>query len=314
MGMKKEVDGIILKAVERDPYCAIIGSRENFAKHFFKEKKRSRSSSLSSENNEEPFPQKKKQRINIEASDDPETYDNMNIKNHYDLSTPSSHSPSRTPTVQECRVQISLEDHIRANKVLREMELSALIKPCSVVIRRTSIKTEAIAGPKRRCKASGSRRSTKSKPKNQQPSSMKPVPKSKQMQVKKVKKEEDKLFFCLDCECCPSSKCSHYNHTRRLIESKEQHITNYAHGRFQSVDQFLRKTVKINLNDVAYDKEHGQTIRKQYKKYVASIWSAPKSGPHLFEYPKIKQCKYCSYQIANIVYMFRHIRAEHLGD
>ena len=116
---------------------------------------------------------------------------------------------------------------------------------------------------------------------------------------------ESKLYFCLDCERCPSSHCSHYKHTRRLIDNRAQHVTSYAHGRFQAINLFLPKDVKVKLNDLAYDKDHGKNVRKQYKKYAASVCPTdPHSAPNLFDYKKIKQCKSCTFQTMSIVYMF----------
>ena len=116
--------------------------------------------------------------------------------------------------------------------------------------------------------------------------------------------------FCLDCELC-YKKCSHRDHPRRIIERCDQHIQNYAHGRFQKIKDFVQEA-KIKVQDLAYSQKHGQDIRKSYKKYVQKC--KDDSPVNLYDYDHEKQCLKCELKTSSIVHMFRHIRLEHLNE
>ena len=62
---------------------------------------------------------------------------------------------------------------------------------------------------------------------------------------------------------------------------------------------------------MAYSDDHGADIRKQYKKYVEK--SKEDSPVNLYEYPYEKKCLKCDVTTKSIVYMFRHIRQQHLS-
>ena len=147
------------------------------------------------------------------------------------------------------------------------------------------------------------------------------VPKSKQIakeilpiQVTSIKLKKSKdIHFCLDCENCRSKSCDHHNHTRKMVDRIDLHVQDYAHGRYQSLTDFFDgKKLNVSLNEVAYDSKHGVKVRKLYKRFASENEDNP--NYNLFDYQKQKKCLSCDFETASIVYMFRHIREEHLKE
>ena len=123
----------------------------------------------------------------------------------------------------------------------------------------------------------------------------------------------NKDVFCLDCENCLVPNCSHMDHPRKFVDSKNDHIQDYAHGRFQDASDVV-KPFFISVEDVAYNQKLGPEFRKKYKKYAAA--NKDTSPVNLFEYSTKKRCLVasCNYEVDSIVYMLRHIRNDHLKD
>ena len=125
--------------------------------------------------------------------------------------------------------------------------------------------------------------------------------------------KSNKDVFCLDCESCLVPNCSHMDHPRKFVNSKNEHIQDYAHGRFQDASDVV-KPFFISVQDIAYDQTKGPQFRKLYKKYAAA--NKATSTVNLFEYSSKKKCLVasCNYEVDSIVYMLRHIRNDHLKD
>ena len=366
--VKKEVDKIILKAVERSPFDATIGCRETFLNAFKdlptkNEKKRQRSRSSSSEDESHQAMATKKAKVDdSDQSEDnfeeePMDFDDFDVDMHdNDSDTDSYRSRSVTPdyNLKQAKIEISQKDQDRAKQAIKLEELKArYTRPCSVVIKKNtrsvSSKTDDNAsrapvidkpGPKRnkpgpkRSKPGPKRRNPGPKSLSRPgPKRFKEEPKAKEIykprealpvskagpKSKRLKPESAKMIrisltprknphFCLDCELC-FKKCSHLDHPRRIVDRCDEHIQQFAHGRFQKIEDFVMQP-KLQLADMAFSEDHGADIRKQYKKYVEK--SKEDSPVNLYEYPIEKKCLKCDVTTKSIVYMFRHIRQEHL--
>ena len=342
--VKKEVDKIILKAVERSPYDGTIGCRDTFLKAFKNiqnEKKRQRSRSRSS--SVEIAAKKAK----VESSDDDssDNFEPMDFEDGGDMFDDDSDSyRSASPidyNLKPARIEISWKDQEKAMKAIKLAEMKAkYTKPCSVVIKKNTRSSSVPKpqniirkkpGPKRnkpgpKCSKPGPKRrkpgpKPKSKADTYQPRNLpvsKPGPKSKKPRPESGAKmiriplnpSKMKPHFCLDCEQC-YKKCQHLDHPRKIVERCDEHILKFAHGRFQKMEDFVMQP-KLQLTDLAYSEEHGADIRKQYKKYVEK--NKEDSSVNLYDYCKEKKCLKCDVKTTSIVYMFRHIRQTHLNS
>ena len=350
--VKKEVDKIILKAVERSPFDATIGCRETFLNAFKdvqtkNEKKRQRSRSSSSEDES----LQKKARVEDSEQSEDNFEEPMDYDDHNETDTDSYRSRSVTPdyNLKRVRIEISRQDQDRAKKAIKLEEMKAkYTRPCSVVIKKNIAsgsrpppvidKPEpkrnkpgpkgSKPGPKRRNPEPKSLRRPGPKRSREEPQpakeiykprealiEYKPGPKSRRSKPESVKMIRISLtprkdpHFCLDCELC-FKKCSHLDHPRRIVDRVDEHIQQFAHGRFQKIEDFVMQP-KLKLTDMAYSDDHGADIRKQYKKYVEK--SKEDSPVNLYEYPYEKKCLKCDVTTKSIVYMFRHIRQQHLS-
>ena len=146
-----------------------------------------------------------------------------------------------------------------------------------------------------------------------QPPPKEDSPKKKGTSKKEGSSAEEGDSFCLDCESCPVPSCNHCSHPRVLLPggpgAVASHRSATRHRRFQSIDTFLRMTLRVRVADAAYSPRYGDKVRKRFK---TGVKSKEIEAPRQLDRPRKCRVPGCAFKTSQVLEVFRHIREEHL--
>ena len=146
-----------------------------------------------------------------------------------------------------------------------------------------------------------------------QPPPKEDSPKKKGASKKEGSSAEEGDSFCLDCESCPVPSCNHCSHPRVLLPggpgAVASHRSATRHRRFQSIDTFLRMTLRVRVADAAYSPRYGDKVRKRFK---TGVKSKEIEAPRQLDRSRKCRVPGCAFKTSQVLEVFSHIREEHL--